>query len=303
MNDPPSVIKSEGIDMSLKSNKSSDSHTIIKKRESTTIPLNNSKEEVKETLEGNNKNISEEQKIEELGVIIEEQSEHSTIVPSLQNRKKVLTQKSSNYSKNEFTKSYTRQISNTKLGFLAPGLRNDQSKNSNNLCAKTIEENNQDMKDLFNSLSKLSVSDNDIKEVSEEFSKATDSQVLYPQNVSSSSQLSKYNKHLNYAGKNSKQCYPSSGLRWEINDSGIQSISNITNYINPEENKANEGMIQSVMINNSQNASSNKNEKLEQSLRNSINKQQSRIIHLSDKDSDVSQEKKSMITLFFDNLI
>lgn len=174
-----------------------------------------------------------------------------------------------------------------------------RQKNSNNLCGKTTEENNQDMKDLFNSLSKLSVSDNKIKEVSDEFSKATDSQVFYPQNVSSSSQLSKYNKNLNYAGKNSKQCYPSSGLRWEINDSGIQSISNITNYINPEENKADEGMIQSVMINNSQNASSNKNVRLEQSLRNSINRQQSRIIHLSDKDSDVSKEEKECKNLIF----
>lgn len=57
MNDPSYIIKSEGVDTSFKTNKSSDSHIRIKKRESTTVPLNISKEEVKEKLEENNENI------------------------------------------------------------------------------------------------------------------------------------------------------------------------------------------------------------------------------------------------------
>jgi len=48
-------------------------------------------------------------------------------------------------------------------------------------------------------------------------------------------------------------------------------------------------MIQSYMNNQSQNVSSNRNNKLEQSLKRSISKQQSRIINISDNNSEGSK--------------
>jgi len=201
---------SEPLESTLKSNRSADGQS-LKKRESVVIPLNNSKEENKknEIISNNDQQediINEERKREELGVILEEQSENSTVAAFKNNRNKVLTQKSSNTSQKEFGKSYTKQMSNVKLGFLAPGnsILNDPTKRLSNTGGNTMEDQT-DMKDLFNSLNKLSVSDKDIKEISEEFSQATDSGVLYPQNISTSSALSKYNKHLNYGGKNSRQ--------------------------------------------------------------------------------------------------
>ncbi len=244
------MIKSEekeGQDTSVKTNRSENTPVAngVKKKDSNSVPLNISKEESKDKKD----NDSGERKKEELGIIPEEMSEHSTIVPQIGKGHRGLTQK---------------------------------------LSAKGTIGENVDMKDLFHSLNKLSISENDIKEVSQEFSKASDSREFYPQNVSNSS-LSKYNKHLNQKNKDSKQVYPDIGHRWEIEDSGIQSISNITNYINPEENQANEGMIQSALVNNSNNPSSPKNSRLEVDMMKSTNKQQSRIINISEYYSDTSK--------------
>lgn len=247
MNEPVDEENVEEVkDSSMKSNNSGEAPPIskIRKKDSTTVPLNISKEELKESTQ----NIDEkENKNEELGVIPEEPSEVGTIVSQIGKGHRGISQK-----------------------FSGKG---------------TLGENTE-MKDLMHSLNKLSISENDIKEVSEEFSRASDSNEFQPQNVSGSS-LSRYNKHLKKS-KDGKEAQ-NRGLRWEIDDSGIQSISNITNYINPEENRANEGMIQSALINGSQNISSNKNSKLDVEAAKTLNKQQSRIINISEYYSDTSK--------------
>lgn len=255
--DPIATIKSAGTDPADTS-KISDNNNLSptqvegrrnpQKRESMSVPLNMTKDEVQEVTQ--QKRLSKE----DLGIIPEEHSQsYSTIIHFNQSRQKGLSPQPSPTYGND--KRLTRQSSKLRPGFLSTVKtlsHNDLSPNKLSVSSPKMDnDRDEEMKDIYASLNKISTSNKDLKEMSEELSNATESDIFIP-----NSQNSSLKSHLKHSLGNNKSgarpCYPIKSFKRQDKDSGLQSISSIfgdsSNYFNPEENRGNEGMIQSRLL-------------------------------------------------------
>jgi hypothetical protein len=205
------------------------------RKESLPIPLELVKTEVKEFPK--QKNSSKE----DLGVIMEEHSQtHSTIYQFNQPKQKSLN------SNLGYNKAFTKKNSVIRPDFLnslkSGKLRDNSSQNKNS--ASKDKDKDDVMKDAFDTLKKLSTSNNDLKEMSEEFSKASESNFFYKNN--NSSYISHKKRALKDNNANTDPFFKISGFKKSDKDSGLQSISSIfgdsSNNVNPEE-KINEGVL------------------------------------------------------------
>lgn len=218
------------------------------KRESMSVPLNVSKEEAQDIVHPNRLGK------EDLGIIPEEHSQsYSTIIHFNQSRQKGLSPQPSTTYGND--KRLSRQSSKLRPGFLSTVKtlsHNDLSPNKVSVSSpKMDDDRDEEMKDIYASLNKFSTSNKDLKEMSEELSNATESDAFIPNSQNSS--LKSHLKHSLGGNKSGiRPYYPIKSFKKQDKDSGLQSISSIfgdsSNYYNPEENRGNEGMIQSRML-------------------------------------------------------
>jgi len=220
-----------------------ESRGILAKRDSLAIPLNTTKEdnELTKRLDNN----------EELGIIQEEQSQTCSSVVNFNNRRehRLSPKPSISYG---YEKTMTKQNSIIRPGFLSTLITCSANENSNNKASSPVANPNDEvMSDLYLNLNKLSTSNADLKEISEEFSKASESEFFYKGEQNSS--YSSHKKHMiKRQTEGGDQHFSVSAFKKDNNESGLQSISSIFGNssinINPEE-KGNEGVIISRLIN------------------------------------------------------
>lgn len=174
---------------------------------------------------------------QDLGIIVEE--DHSTTYSkiisynqTLQRGLTMMHQNSLNQDKN-----YLQQNSNTNS---KPPIYQEKVMNP-------IPNENDEVGDIKNNFKILKPSNTVLREMSDELSNITDSELIHAYSHKSSAK-SQLKDTIDHISKNTRQLYPIVGFKKNKDKSELKSISSIMgdsiNYVNPEEKKGNLGMIE-----------------------------------------------------------